>query len=263
MPSVQLVRLRQQAVELAEYFQQPSAFARRLDLVLESYSAKPSRMGEVKGARSVLPAYQAPAQVLKQVHLEVAPLAEDSPELALEVCDLLWNRRMLEPRQFAARLLGNIGGAESHEITSRIEAWCAENREAELLSELAVESSEWLREQRPYELLDFIGTCFTAEAWRQRAMGFMALEALLARTDFPDLPAVFKLLEQVPAELENRVRPYWLDAYRPLVDRSPRETLYHMQQRLNEPGGEASRWLARHLLDDLPGDEQAALRAAL
>ena len=154
MPSVQLTRLRQQAVELAEFFPQPEVFARRLDLLLESYSVKASRTGEVRGSQqAVLPSYRAPAQVLNQVLLECRPLAADEPALALAVCDELWRRRMLEPRQLAARLLGQTPAAESKEVTERILAWNETNREPALLDELAVEATEWLREAQPYFFL--------------------------------------------------------------------------------------------------------------
>ena len=143
------------------------------------------------------------------------------------------------------------------------EAGAGNHRDPGLFKPLAVAGSAWLREQQPYELLAFVDACLAADPWRQRAQGFLALETLLARTDFPDLPAVFKLLESVPGNLQKQVRPYWAEAYRPLIARTPRESLYHLQQRLNASDEAGLRWLARNLLDQFPADEQAELRAAL
>lgn len=264
MPSVQLSRLRQQAVELAEFFPQPETFARRLDLLLESYSVKASRKGEIKGGQqSVLPSYRAPAQVLNQVLLECRALAADEPDLALAVCDALWQRRMLEPRQLAARLLGYTPAADSQAITKRILAWNETNREPALMDELAIEASQWLREAQPYTLIDFFSTCVAAEGWRPHALGLLALEALLRETDFPDLPAVYKALEKPSEAIEKRLRSYWLDVYLALLKQAPQETLYHLQQRLAASGDEGLRWVARQLLEHLGAEDQAALRAAL
>ncbi len=264
MPSVQLTRLRQQAVELAEFFPQPEAFARRLELLLESYSVKPSRKGEVKGAQqAVLPSYRAPAQVLKQILLECRALAADAPELSLAVCDELWQRRMLEPRQLAALLLGHTPTENTAEISNRIRAWNEKNREPALLDELAVEATQWLREAQPYALIAFFSACLDADTWRQHALGLLALEALLGETDFPDLPAVYKALEQGTEPIEKRLRAYWLDVYVAMLDKAPQETLYHLQQRLAASEDQGLHWVARQLLEHLGAEDQAALRAAL
>lgn len=263
MPSVELLRLRQQAVELAEFFPQADVFARRLDLLLESYSAAPSRKGDIKGTRALLPSYQAPTMVLKQVHLECAPLAKDKPQLALDVVDQLWPRRILEPRQLAARLLGAIPAPDSAQITERIRTWNTENHEAQLLAELGQEATRDLRERQAAILLAFISTLFAEANWRHPALGLIALEALLSEGNYQDLPSVFSLLSKFPFDPEKRLRPYWLDAYKALVLQSPKETLYHLQQRLNQAPESSILWLMRQLQDQFSGEEQAALRAAL
>jgi hypothetical protein len=264
MPSVQLTRLRQQAVELAEFFPQPEVFARRLDLLLESYSVKASRKGEIKGGQqAVLPSYRAPSQVLNQVLLECRPLVADEPELALAVCDELWQRRMLEPRQLAARLLGQTPVSNTDEISRRILDWNEKNREPALAEAIAVEATEWLREEQPYALIAFFSACLDEKGWRPRALGLLALTALLAETEFPDLPAVHKALEQRMDVIEKRLRPYWLDVYLALLKRAPQETLYLLQQRLKASEDESLRWVARQLLDHVGAEDQAALRAAL
>lgn len=263
MPSVELLRLRQQAVELAEFFPQPEIFARRLDLLLESYSARPSRKGEIKGTRAVLPSYQAPALVLKQVHLECIPLAQDEPQIALDIVDQLWPRRMLEPRQLAARLLGATPAAEAAQISERIRAWNGQNRETVLLSELGREATRYLRQQQPKVLLTLIEDLFAEEHWRHPALGLIALEALMRENQYPDLPSVFSLIAQFPPDPAKRLRPYWVDAYKALVEQSPKETLYHLQQRLAEAPDSSIPWLMRQLQNQFSGEQQADLLAAL
>ena len=69
MPAIDLARLKKQTAQLADLFDQPSAFLRELREVLEFYVNRTLRSQSVAPS-SVLPTYRPPVVVLRQVEKE-------------------------------------------------------------------------------------------------------------------------------------------------------------------------------------------------
>src|SRR5436190_14194375 len=108
MPAIDIARLKIQAAVLVEKFDQPAVFLKGLHEILDLYADRTLRVGVVATPLSTLPAYRAPQAVLRQIEMELAPLAGAFPEQAMGLTDALWKDGHLETRLLAATLLGRI-----------------------------------------------------------------------------------------------------------------------------------------------------------
>ena len=83
MPAIQLARLKIQSVRLAENFADPHTFARELRGLLDFYAERTHRPGQVGEPPPILPAYNVPPQVMRQVERELSPIAIQDPHQQL------------------------------------------------------------------------------------------------------------------------------------------------------------------------------------
>lgn len=259
MPIIQLGRLQQEAVQLSEHFADPETYLKELERMLESYADHVHRQGRVKGLLPVLFSFEVPQPVLKRLELEMALQARQQPAAALPVADALWNRRTIETRLLAVRLLGTAPAAAA-ELTSRLEAWADENREELLAAELQGRGAAQLIERDPEALLAFARALLAADDNRKQTLALGLLLSLLTSADFSNLPALFSLLADISQDPPKKLRPALADLLSALAESSPKETTYFLQQRLAESPSEGTRWVARQVLRLLPEDAQASLR---
>jgi hypothetical protein len=260
MPIVQLGRLQQEAAQLSEHFSDPPTYLKELERMLESYADHVHRQGRVKGLLPVLFSFEVPQPVLKRLELEMALQARQQPAAALPIADALWERRTIETRLLAVRLLGAAPVAAA-EVTSRLEAWADENREELLATELQGRGAAGLIERDPEALLAFARRLLAAGEGRQQTLALGLLFSLLnSSADFANLPALFSLLTDISQDPPKKLRPALADLLSALAESSPKETTYFLQQRLAESPSEGTRWVARQVLRLLPEDAQASLR---
>ena len=79
MPSIDLARLRKQALRLADFFFAPDEFVRHLNATLDSYVNYTVRGRRPASPGGNLPTHRTPAVVLRQIEHELAPLAAEQP----------------------------------------------------------------------------------------------------------------------------------------------------------------------------------------
>ena len=263
MPAVELARLQQEAAQLSEHFADPQTYLRAVEKLLQAYSVTIHRQGRVRGLRPVLLSYEVPPPLLKQIQLEMTMQAKQSPTHALAIADALWARRTVETRLLAARLLGHIPIEDTNEITKRLQAWALENREEFLVPELSGASTLYLCQKDPNALVAFAAKFILSDEPRQQILALGALQTLLANNHFENLPAIFAVLASLTADPTKKLRLYLADLLGVLAQRSPKETLYFLQQRLAESPGNETQWVARQVLKSFPEDERQQLRQAL
>jgi hypothetical protein len=259
MPIIQLGRLQQEAAQLSEHFAEPETYLKELERMLESYADHVHRQGRVKGMLPVLFSFEVPQPVLKRLELEMALQARHQPAAALPVADALWERRTIETRLLAVRLLGATPAAAT-ELTSRLEAWADENREELLSAELQGRGAAQLIERDPEALLAFARALLAAGDSRKQTLALGLLLSLLGSGDFANLPALFSMLTDISQDPTKKLRPALADLLSALAQSSPKETTYFLQQRLAESPSEGTRWVARQVLRLLPEGAQATLR---
>ncbi len=263
MPTVQLARLHQEAAQLSTHFANPSEYLHALEILLESYSMPVHRQGRVRGMRPVLFSYEVPASVLKQLHLEMALQAGQQPTEALGLADALWARRSIETRLLAARLLGTIPVGAATEISSRLETWAEENREEILATALWAQGALYVCEQFPDQVIPFAAHLLASKEIRKQVLGLGILQTLLGNNHYGNLPLLFNELNEISRDPAKKLRPYLADLLASLAQRSPKETVYFLQQRLAESPSEGTHWIARQVLKSLPNDGREQLREAL
>ena len=263
MPIVDISQLRQESMQLAELFEDPKEFVRQLDRLLDKYATRGKRRGKVKKNISILRSYDVPNTVLRQLRLELFKEMQLRPEQSLELLDALWERKVMEHRLLAARLLGALPHEAFDEVCKRVIAWAEENRDERLLEEIAERGTKSLREQDPKTLVDLAASLFERSDLRPRAVGLLAIKALLDQSSLVNLPAILDLLGELSNDPPKDLRPYLLDLYASLIDHSPGEATFFLQERLANDPSEGTLWLARQTLKLLGPDRAQVLQEAL
>ncbi len=123
MPAIQPVRLKIQAARLAAQFAEPRAFTHALSLLLEEYADHTHRPGQAGEPSPLLPSYNTPTPVLRQVWLAILPLISSKPNAALELSDSLWVQPSLEHRILASDILGQLPVELQTEVITRVQLW--------------------------------------------------------------------------------------------------------------------------------------------
>lgn len=261
MPAIDLARLKKQTAQLADLFDQPSAFLREHREILDFYVNRSLRSQGVAPS-SVLPTYRTPQVVLRQIENELAAVAEKQPIRALELADALWDEGWLETRLLAAHLLGRIPPQEER-LLARLTAWTQAVRDPSVRAALLTTSLTRLRKETPELFLVLVREWLHPARQRMWSNGLQALVPLIASPDFDNLPPIFEVVEPIfkasPAALQFDLRDLLIALY----NASPDETLHFIQQILKDTSSPLPAVLLRRMSPDLPQELQAYLRELL
>jgi hypothetical protein len=263
LPAIQPARLRQQAVLLSQHFDQPAAFVRNLQYVLEFYAERIRRHGLKGSPAAMLPAYQVPQPVLRYLLQELTPLAEQDPPAGLALCDELWEREMLEFRQLACMLLGSIPVSAPSLVLRRIRSWVDHEPENILLDAIFKSGLVYLRRHHPQEVLDLAESWLNGSQPLEKQLGLRVLSSVIQEPDFDNLPVLFRMIHPLCQASPAAVRPDVLDLLESLARRSPQETAHFLRQTLNLPDSPQTPWLVRQVLHAFPEEIQKSLRQTL
>ncbi|GAB4492559.1 MAG: hypothetical protein Fur0016_24600 [Anaerolineales bacterium] len=228
MPAIDIARLKTQAAVLVEKFDQPAVFVAELREILDFYADRTLRVG-VAAPASVLPAYRAPQAVLRQIEMELAPLAAAFPEQAMALTDALWKAGYLETRLLAAILLGKIH-PETPQLTERVRSWVSRVRDQRLRSALLNAGLARLRREKPDRFIELIQQWFDPATPKMWENAIYALIPLLEDPSYDNLPPIYNLLtpviQNIPPTLQNELA----DLLSALYHASPVETAYFLRQ---------------------------------
>jgi hypothetical protein len=262
MPAITLPRLRQQAALLANSFDQPDAFVRSLHHLLEFYADRTQRPGQAGEPAPLIQSYHVPPPVLRQILLELSPLAQVDPAGGLALCDRLWEEPFLEFRTLAASLLGILPAQPAGPILDRIERWGQQHTEARLSNLLVRDGLSRARKEEPQKVLARLKGWLASPDPIILQMGLQALLSSLSTESDENLPAYFRLLNPFIRVIPAGLRPDLLDVLHALARRSPKETAYFFQQTLEMPKSPDTGWLVRQCLEDFPPEIRIILSAA-
>ena len=251
MPAIDIARLKIQAAVLVEKFDQPPAFLKGLHEILDNYADRTMRIGVVASPVSVLPAYRAPQAVLRQIEMELAPLAGAFPDQAMSLTDALWKDGHLETRLLAATLLGRIH-PQTPLLLERITAWVSRARDRQLRTALLSVSLAHLRRESPSEFLNLVSGWFEPSNTRMWSNGIHALLPLIEDPAYDNLPpvydAVYPVIDSAPAMFQNDIA----ELIRALYAASPVETSYFLRQTLTASSSPQAPLTFRRILPSLP-----------
>jgi len=261
MPAIDLARLKKQTAQLADLFDQPSAFLREHREILDYYVNRTLRSQGVAPS-SVLPTYRTPVVVLRQIETELGPVAEKQPIQALELADALWDEGWLETLLLAAFLLGRIPPQEER-LLARLTAWTQQVRDPDVRAALLTTSLTRLRNETPDLFLVLVKEWLHPARQRMWTNGIQALIPLINSSDFDNLPPIFEIVEPIikasPASLQFDLQELIITLY----GASPDETTYFIQQLLKETKNPLLAVSLRRMSPDLPHKLQISLREML
>jgi len=261
MPAIDLARLKKQTTQLADLFNQPSAFLREHREILDHYVNRTLRSQGVAPS-SVLPTYRTPIVVMRHIETELGPVAEKNPIQALELADALWDEGWLETLLLAAFLLGRIPPQEER-LLARLTAWTQAVRDPEVRAALLTTSLTRLRNETPNLFLLLVKEWLYPTRQRMWTNGIQALIPIINSPDFDNLPPIFEIVEPIiktsPATLQHDLQELITALYKA----SPDETTYFIQQLLKETKSPLLAISLRRMSPDLPQELQSHLREML
>jgi hypothetical protein len=263
MPAIQPVRLKIQAVRLAELFASPAEFCHQLHGLLSQYADRTRRPGRGGNPPPLLNSFRLAPPVLRQISQELLPYTTADAAAALALCDSLWQQPWLEFRQLAAAVLGQVDPSQAEAILTRMNAWAGPQTEDRLLAALLETGLVRLRRELPLRYLTQMELWLNADDVLTRQLGLRALLPLIAEPGFENLPVLYRLLAPLLRSTPPLLRQDLLSVIRALARRAPAEAAFFLRQNLQLPDSEQIAWLIRQSLGAFPPEAQAGLRAAL
>lgn len=245
MPAIHPERLKQEAAELALHLNQTSQFLRSLDDFLDRYADRIRRSGQSGKPGPLLPAYQVAPPVLRQILAALAPRLAGHPAQTFALADGLWEKRTLETRLLAARLLGLAPADPPDPILARARAWMRDNDEEQILAELWNEGLAALLERHPKAAFEMIQDGLVSKDLREKRTALRSLFCLAQNPRFENLPLLFKLLQAHVREAPPGLGADFLEILQRLAARSPAETAYFLNQLVIEPHTPTAAWVVR------------------
>lgn len=263
MPAIYPARLKNQTIQLAELYDQPNRFTRALVDHLELYSNRAHRFGQAGEPPPLLRTYNVPKPVIRQLMVELKPLAEEYPDETLRLIDSLWTEESLETRQIAAFLLGSIPPEHPENILGIITSWLTTKTEERLISLVLQLALVRILEEKSAVLLTIIENWLNSEKLTEQQIGLKASKAILKSQEFDNFPRLIQLITPYTRKAPLQIRSDILEVLEVLAIRSPKETAYLLRQSLTAPENPDSALLTRKLLHAFPIDFQENLRQAL
>lgn len=259
MPAIQLSRLKIQAARLAELVPTPELFVRSLRTILEYYSDRTHRPGQSGEPPPLLPSFNVPSPVLRQVLRELAPALSTDQNQGLALCDALWEQEQFECRLLAARILGLLPIEPLEPVYERLRVWVMEDEERVLTELLRQGLTRW-KNEAPNSYLLQISEWLKSSSFREQKLGLKALLPLIEDHSFNNLPILYRVLNPLVRVAPSQIRPDLLPVLRSLAKRSPKETAYFLRHNLS---AQDTAWLTRKILAEFPASLQDNLREAM
>jgi hypothetical protein len=200
---------------------------------------------------TVLPSYRVPVPVLRQIEIELIPLADTRADEALALADVLWEDGHLETRLLASYILGHVPPYAKN-LNERLTAWVEVTRENNVRKSLVTNTLNRLRREAPERFINLLENWMSPARPKMWINGIHAVIPLLQDPDFENLPAVFQIVKPViqsaPPILQNDV----LDLINALFDASPVETTYFIKQIIIVGENPHTATMLRRIQNDFP-----------
>jgi hypothetical protein len=224
MPAISPARLKNDIAALFEVVSDAVDFDRAMEALLDRYADRTYRKSQGGSPGSLLPAYHAPLQVLRQVEHRLGEYAADHPEAALEIADRLWSWESFEPKFMAVRILGSLPEGFGERVMKRIGKWIMFVEDDELQAEL-VKVGLALDEARLLAMVEVLledgGTGYRA--------ALSALDAVARTASAEALPGVYRMFGKALALPGADSNARLVSLARGLANRSPVETAHFLR----------------------------------
>lgn len=263
MPAIQLARLKQQSALIATSFDRPLAFISGFHAVLNFYADRTFRPGQSGAPSTLLPAYNVPKPVLRQVAGELSPMIARDPARALALADALWQQDNLECKQLAVAILSYLPIEQKDAVIERARAWLPGEVEPRLVEAFFEQSLAKIHTGLPVEFEQIAAKWLESPRLEEQKLGLKALLTMVKDEDSQNLPFVFRKLTPLVRAAHHRLKSTLLEVLEESARRYPGEAAYFLKQVLLMPDSPSGAWLARQCLKSFPPETRASLREAL
>ncbi len=263
MPAIQPSRLRQQAAALGDLFANPLHFRSSLLDLFEFYANRSHRAVQGAAVHTLLPYFEVPPAVIRQVENELDPLCQANPQAALELADCLWTDDHLEVRLLAVYLLSQAPIIPPDAVMVRLTTWISPTLDKNLLDALLKQGAARLRRFQPDTWWRIVKDWLASQEMKTQALGLRALARMVPDEAFHNLPAVFTIISPFINPSNMLVEDELLDNLSALARRSPAEAVYFLKQVLSMSTDPGAVRLVRRCLPFFEEEFQASLRTAL
>ena len=261
MPSIDLARLRKQTTRLADFFFVPDEFTRQLNSVLDSYVNYTRRKSQAVAPGIKLPSHRTPSVVLRQIELELAPLAaaRENWEAALALADRLWAEGSLESRLLAAFILGRMPPHEE-QLMARLSSWIAQSRDGHLRNRLLYQGLVRLRKEASSRFLRLLEVWLAPEQPHTWGDAIRAATAAVRDPAFAEVPPLLKALEPVLLASPPQLQLDLEGLITALYEVSPSETAYFVRRILADSANPSTAAHFRRMAPSLPPELRTTIR---
>lgn len=263
MPAVNPARLRFQMEDLLKSFSSPREFHRQLQKLFSLYANRALRFGESSGTKPLLPMYNLPQPVIRQLRLDLSAVIKEFPDDALNLADELWLDEYYEIKQTAIFVLGAIPIRNPEPILDRVEGWLSPALDSTLKKDILSSGVVGIQSAFPEIWESFIESLLSNDEQKIITLGVLGLTEGLKNPAYTNLPVIFRLI----SPLIQSPQPAFIHPLTALVDalaqRSPTETSFFLQQTLSLSGSKETARLVKGCLDSFPPDLRQGLRESL
>lgn len=251
MPAIDIARLRTQSAVLVEKFDQPAAFVSSFHNILDLYAERAIHQRPVATPVSILPAYRVPVAVMRQIEMELSPLAATFPEQAMALTDVLWQEGYLECRMLAASMLGKIH-PETPQLVERITAWVTRTTDEQLRIALLRNSLTRVRQESTSRFLHIMRMWFDPYSPKMWASAIHAVIPLIEDPKYENLPPIYNFLSPVIKTMPSIMQNDLADLINALYKASPVETVHFLRQSIVSATSRQLPISLRRILPQLP-----------
>jgi len=248
MPAIQPARLKLQVAALSAVFDQPEVFTQQLIDLLEQYADRTQRPGQSGTPNPLLPSFNVPSPVIRQILATIHSNAEEDSQTTLRLSDILWMQPNLECKILSSHLLGWVKSIPTTAIIERISRRIGDTIDDQVIRIIVQHGLAHVRQSDPQAILEL------AQQWLQslrlvdQKIGLIALDTLVGDHNFDNLPAIFLMVTPFFRKAPIELRPVLVDFINSLALRSPQETTYLLQENLRATENPDTAWLIRQLL---------------
>ncbi len=263
MPAIDPKRLRVQMDELMDWFTSPVQFHQCLQDLFSLYANRALRFSDAVPTQPLIPSYNLPQPVIRQLSIDLARHIKENPQAALLLADRLWEDSHLEIKRTAINILGAVPIHEPEPILTRISDWISPELENTLTMQLVSTGARRLQEDFPEDWERLIVSLLEKDQPKWVALGIKGLTESIKNPGFKNLPAVLRLISPIIRNPKSAFRKDLYHLVSELVQRSPAETALFLKQAHAMSKKSGTERLIKDCLDLFPDELRDDLKSTL
>lgn len=263
MPAVDPRRLRFQIDKLMVFFDSPAQFHQNLKELFSLYANYALRFGDSAPTQPLIPVYNLPKPVIRQLQIDLNHRMKDNPQAALALADELWQDSHMEIKQTAIRILGSVHIDKPDPILARLTHWIAPELDRTLTNHLLSTGAHQLQNDFSSDWERFILSLLEKKQPEWVALGIRGLSEGVENPSFQNLPAIFRLISPVIREPHSAYIHDLQHLISKLIQRSPAETALFLKQTLSISDSLQTARVIKGCLELFPDELRRELETAI